>query len=176
MEVYIMRHGQTYWNKESKKKHQTHSNGKGNELTQEGYKQAERAAEILKDVKIDFAVYTPLKRSKQTLEKVLVYHPNTLTLQEQSITEMSLSFLDGLTQEQWETTHPETRKIYALRKADKAGKDQVTITYKGAGVYNVMVKSDNYKDAEKVLDKTVDAAIKFIEKKDGEGSFKRLEH
>lgn len=63
----------------------------------------------------------------------------------------------------------------ALRKTEAAGKEQIDVKYKGAGKYTVVVKSDNYKDAEKVMDKSVNAAIKFIEKKGGEGSFERTE-
>ena len=61
----------------------------------------------------------------------------------------------------------------ALKKAEDAGKGQTEVKYKGAGKYIIIVKSDNYKDAEKILKKSVSSAIKFIEKNQGEGSFAR---
>lgn len=60
-----------------------------------------------------------------------------------------------------------------LSKAEKTGKENVKIRYVGGGKYHVLVVSDNYKDAEKIMKKAVDTAINAIEKKGGEGSFKR---
>jgi translation initiation factor 2 subunit 1 len=61
----------------------------------------------------------------------------------------------------------------ALKKVEEAGKGEVKIKYLGAGKYNVTVKSENYKEAEKLLDKAVNSAIKLIEKREGKGLFVR---
>ncbi len=58
----------------------------------------------------------------------------------------------------------------ALKKAKGA-----EIKYKGAGVYNVVVKAPDYKEAEKILGKATEVVIKHIEKNKGKGSFERSE-
>ncbi len=63
----------------------------------------------------------------------------------------------------------------ALKKAEDIGKESTTISYKGAGKYKVSVKSSNYKDAEKILEKLANAAINYVEKQGGEGKFARQE-
>ncbi len=61
----------------------------------------------------------------------------------------------------------------ALEKAEDAVKGGINIRYAGAGTYNIIVESLNYKDAEKIMEKAVNAAIGFIEDKKGNGSFER---
>lgn len=63
----------------------------------------------------------------------------------------------------------------AIKKAEACGKKDIDIRYKGAGKYKVEVVSGNYKDAEKILDKSVEKAIKHIEKKQGIAEFKKKE-
>lgn len=60
----------------------------------------------------------------------------------------------------------------ALSKA-KTVDDNVKISYAGAGNYHLSIISENYKDAEKILDKVTNEAIKFVSKHDGRGEFKR---
>lgn len=62
-----------------------------------------------------------------------------------------------------------------INKTEKSGKDQLEIKYMGGGKYQVVVTANNYKEAEKILKKSIESAIKLIEKKGGEGSFKRKE-
>ena len=63
----------------------------------------------------------------------------------------------------------------ALKKAEDSGKDSVVIRYGGGGDYNIIVTADDYKQAEKILKNVTEAAIKFMEKKQGIASFKRIE-
>lgn len=62
-----------------------------------------------------------------------------------------------------------------LKKAKDAGPGDFSIKYLGAGKYKVNVKSDNYKDAEEILKKMVDAAAKHMKEKGGEMKFERAE-
>ena len=70
--IYYVRHGQT------------DDNINGNLLTgwndvplnNEGLKQAEVAANALKDMHFDICFCSPLLRTKQTLDQILKYHPN----------------------------------------------------------------------------------------------------
>jgi len=70
--LYLFRHGETEDNK-----NRVFSGRHDSPLTTEGVKQAQVLAEKLKDKKIDFAIYSNLKRSKDTLDEVLKYHPQT---------------------------------------------------------------------------------------------------
>jgi translation initiation factor 2 subunit 1 len=61
----------------------------------------------------------------------------------------------------------------ALKKAEEACKGAASIIYLGAGRYMLKVVSTDYKDAEKVMQKAVDAALKSIQKNKGTGEFTR---
>jgi|TARA_B100001964_G_scaffold225468_1_gene273330 translation initiation factor 2 subunit 1 len=63
----------------------------------------------------------------------------------------------------------------ALKKALDAGKDDISIKYLGAGTYNVSVNAKDYKEAEKLLKDSLEEALEFIRKNDGEGEFVRAE-
>ncbi|MBI4140330.1 translation initiation factor IF-2 subunit alpha [Candidatus Woesearchaeota archaeon] len=52
-------------------------------------------------------------------------------------------------------------------------KDAARIRYKGAGTYHVLVKSEDYKSAEKILKDVVDKIVKFAEKNKLFVEFKR---
>lgn len=62
----------------------------------------------------------------------------------------------------------------ALAKIEKA-KGDISVAYTGGGRYKVQVIAGNYKEAEKIMKTAIDSAIKVIEKKGGDGSFKRKE-
>lgn len=59
----------------------------------------------------------------------------------------------------------------AIKKAEGKGKGNLTVKYVGGGSFKLGVKSDNYKSAEKILNGSVEAAINYIEKQDGDGKF-----
>lgn len=54
-------------------------------------------------------------------------------------------------------------------------KDNVSVLYEGGGAYRIRAKADNYKEAEKILDKSTHNVISFIEKNGGEGGFVKSE-
>ena len=59
---------------------------------------------------------------------------------------------------------------------DKAlGEDNITVMYEGAGKYKIKAKSNEYKDAEDILEKSKDKVLDFIEKEGGEGEFVKSE-
>src|SRR3989338_1190633 len=68
--IYLFRHGQTYYNKSGRFTGDINSH-----LTSQGKKDAQKIAQKLKKVKIDYAFETRLSRSKETLQFVLRYHP-----------------------------------------------------------------------------------------------------
>ena len=60
----------------------------------------------------------------------------------------------------------------ALKKAEA---DEIIIKYSGGGNYKISVTAPDYKEAEKILKKSTESAIKFIEKNKGAAVFKRIE-
>ena len=63
MKFYIIRHGQTNWNKKGKIQGKTDI-----ELNEEGIEQAKKARKILEKYPIDVIVSSPLKRARKTAE------------------------------------------------------------------------------------------------------------
>ncbi len=52
--------------------------------------------------------------------------------------------------------------------------ENVSLSYLGSGKYNVTVAASDYKEAEKVLESSTEAAISFMHSKKGMGEFKRV--
>ena len=75
----LVRHGETQWNRESR-----FQGIRDIPLNDTGREQAQKAADFLKDVALDFAVSSPMLRPKETAEIILQNHPNIeLDLQSQ---------------------------------------------------------------------------------------------
>ncbi len=68
--IYLVRHGQTAWNKEEIFRGRTDV-----PLDETGLKQAELAGEYFKDMKIEGIYASPLSRAFQTAEKIARFHP-----------------------------------------------------------------------------------------------------
>ena len=74
MNLILVRHGQTVENANHIVQGQIHG-----QLSDRGKQQAQDAAIVLKDTKIDIAISSDLKRCTHTAQHILKYHPN-LTL------------------------------------------------------------------------------------------------
>lgn len=61
MKIYVLRHGQTNWNVEGRLQGKTDI-----PLNETGIEQAKEASKQIEDLKIDFAICSPLIRAKQT--------------------------------------------------------------------------------------------------------------
>ncbi len=68
--IFLVRHGETQWNRESRFQGQIDI-----PLNENGKAQGRKAAEFLKDVELDFAVSSPLSRPKETAQFILEHHP-----------------------------------------------------------------------------------------------------
>ncbi len=64
---------------------------------------------------------------------------------------------------------------HALKKAGDVNKEDIILKYVGAGKYSLLVKAPDYKEAEKLLEKSTKKALAVMEKAGGEGSFEREE-
>lgn len=78
--LLLVRHGETDWNRETR-----FQGGIDIPLNDNGRQQAQKAAQFLKDVALDFAFSSPMLRPKETAEIILQYHPA-----------IQLELLDGL--------------------------------------------------------------------------------
>lgn len=59
----------------------------------------------------------------------------------------------------------------ALAKAESVSKEKISISYLGSGAYRFTIKAADYKEAEKLMEKSAEAAITIIKKNDGTGEF-----
>ena len=63
----------------------------------------------------------------------------------------------------------------SLSRALQKGGENIQLKYLGAGTYHVQIKAKDYKEAEGILKESIDAAIGFVSKNEGEGTFTRTE-
>lgn len=110
MKIYIMRHGETVWNKN--KIIQGRSN---NRLSSEGIKQAEAQAENFKDVHFDLIYSSPLMRTMQTANIMNKYH-HCKIVKDSRIIEIDQGLLTGrkketLSESEWEAYNLRDKKL-----------------------------------------------------------------
>jgi translation initiation factor 2 subunit 1 len=63
----------------------------------------------------------------------------------------------------------------SLKRAEEAAKDKITINYLGSGLYRLMVKAPDYKEAEKLMKNAAEGAISHVIKHAGTAEFARIE-
>ena len=90
MMLYIVRHGETDWNRQ--KKVQGHTDIPLNEY---GRHLAEETAEGMKDIPIDIGYTSPLKRARETAE-IILKERNIPLLDEPRIQEIGFGIYDGI--------------------------------------------------------------------------------
>ena len=88
--LYLFRHAQTYDNIR-----RIFSGRRQTRLTPEGWKQAKKLAEKLKNKKIDLFISPPLKRCRQTLEPLRKYLPDVPYIQKKELVERDYGDLTG---------------------------------------------------------------------------------
>ncbi len=109
LKIYLFRHGQTFYNKDH-----MFTGWKDSKLTPLGYKQADKVGRMLRDKKIQLAFSSHLTRSKETLKRVLKYHPECKrVIVDDRIIERSYGDLQGMTHKKFiEEKGEELFKIY----------------------------------------------------------------
>ena len=115
MKFYIIRHGQTNWNKEGRIQGKTDI-----ELNEEGIKQAEEAKRILKDYPIDMIVSSTLKRARKTAE-IINEAKNVPIIFKEALEERGFGEFEGKTQQEFqdEIWNSEILANYSLNKEYK---------------------------------------------------------
>ena len=89
MEIYVMRHGRTFWNEQGITQGRTN-----NELSDFGKEFTKKVAENFKDKKIDVIFTSPLKRTMQTSEIINQYH-NVKIVKDERIIEIDEGIFTG---------------------------------------------------------------------------------
>lgn len=90
MKLYLVRHAQSESNFKGLNAGQTDC-----QLTEKGIEQAKKAGERLKDESIDVIFVSDLKRTMQTAEEIITYHPDVEVIYEPRIRERHMGIYDG---------------------------------------------------------------------------------
>lgn len=101
LRLLLVRHGETEWNRMSR-----FQGVKDIPLNDNGKQQAQKTADFLKDVTIDFAVTSPLLRPKETAEIILQNHPNISLTTKKDLEEISHGLWEGKLEKEIEAEYP----------------------------------------------------------------------
>ena len=99
--LLLVRHGETDWNKAGKFQGQIDV-----PLNDNGREQSRRAAEFLKDVKLDFAISSSMLRPKETAEIILKYHSGLQLELRDELREISHGLWEGKFELEIEESYP----------------------------------------------------------------------
>ncbi|MBL1209551.1 histidine phosphatase family protein [Geminocystis sp. GBBB08] len=101
LRLLLVRHGETEWNRMSR-----FQGVKDIPLNDNGRKQAQKAADFLQDIPLDFAVTSPLLRPKETAEIILQYHPTIPLIAKKDLEEISHGLWEGKLETEIEAEYP----------------------------------------------------------------------
>ena len=107
MRIYLVRHGETEWNRVRR------FQGRSNlPLNKEGIKQVKALALALKNKPLT-AIYTsPLIRALETARLIKVFHPSIPIFEEKGLIEIDLGEFDGMKAQDWAEQYPDFRKAW----------------------------------------------------------------
>lgn len=105
--LYVLTHSESDYNKKN-----IFTGWLDSHLSPEGLEKAKIAAEILKNEKIDVAIHTRLVRTKQTLDEILTYHPDTKVMVDDRLIERDYGDLSGQSKVEYAQAHPDLYEIY----------------------------------------------------------------
>jgi phosphoserine phosphatase len=101
LRLLLIRHGETEWNRESRfqgiRDIPLNNNGRG---------QAQKAADFLKEIKIDLAISSPMLRPKETAEIILQYHPDVSLDLQPDLMEIGHGLWEGKLESEIEADFP----------------------------------------------------------------------
>ncbi len=126
--LYIVRHGETDYNKECRYLGRTDL-----ALNSTGIHQAEELAEKIKDIPIDVVVSSPLKR---TLQMARIIMPGKEIIQDNHFIERSPGVYEGLTKEEAKSKYPDLYRKVVTRIFNEAPPQGETIKQVQDRVFN----------------------------------------
>jgi probable phosphoglycerate mutase len=102
LRLLLVRHGETEWNRVSR-----FQGGIDVPLNENGRRQAQMAAEFLKDVPIDFAISSPMLRPKETAQIILTSHPNVKLELQEALKEINHGLWEGKLESEIKQEYPD---------------------------------------------------------------------
>ncbi len=102
LRLLLVRHGETEWNRASR-----FQGGIDVPLNDNGRRQAQQAADFLKDVPIDFAVSSTMLRPKETAEIILKSHPHVPLELQDALKEISHGLWEGKLESEIKQLYPD---------------------------------------------------------------------
>ncbi|MFB8796960.1 MAG: histidine phosphatase family protein [Microcoleus sp.] len=99
--LLLVRHGETDWNRAGKFQGQIDV-----PLNDNGREQSRKAAELLKDIKLDFAISSSMLRPKETAEIILKYHTGLQLELRHELREISHGLWEGKFESEIEASYP----------------------------------------------------------------------
>ena len=108
--IFLVRHGETDWNKNHRFQGRTDI-----PLNPVGRAQAQALALALKGVPLTAIHSSPLKRAIETARTIRAYHPTTPVIEELGLIEMDLGEFDGMEAQHWAEKHPDLLEIWKER-------------------------------------------------------------
>ena len=105
--IYVFRHFESVDNRDN-----VFSGIRDVELTENGQKQVKLFAQKFKNIKIDLAFTSPLKRTKDSLNFILRYHPNVKTVVDDRLIEKDYGKLSGHSKSEYIRKHPKLSYKY----------------------------------------------------------------
>lgn len=107
--LYLIRHGETYFNQERRI-------GGDSELTEKGINQAERLARHFQDAQIPMIFTSTKRRSIQMAERITRFQPNCVHVALKELDEINAGICDSLTYDEIREHYPD---IHLARSMDK---------------------------------------------------------
>lgn len=112
MEIYIVRHGETVWNREKRLQGTSDI-----ELNEEGRRLARETGKNLWNVEFDIVYASPLKRAYETAELITAKRPITI-IRDNRIREIGFGVLEGKTTDQM--TEEERKRVNQFFEAPES--------------------------------------------------------
>ncbi len=113
LRMFVIRHGETEWNLKGLYQGQTDTN-----LTERGIRQAELTADALSKIKFEAIYSSPLKRAKDTAQKIAEKTGNKEIRVIDNLTEISHGLWEGKTYEEVQKEYPNLLKMWRLNPAE----------------------------------------------------------
>lgn len=112
MRLFLIRHGETWWNEIHK-----FQGSSDVELSPQGWRQAQKLAISLKDEPVAKIYTSPLKRAQQTAAEVAKCHHCPITILD-GLRELHQGHLEGLTGEELKQKYPDFLREWLKNPAD----------------------------------------------------------
>lgn len=107
--IFLVRHGETEWNKQNRLQ-----GNKDSPLTPSGIQQAVTAKRFLEQFSIDFAYVSPLKRARDTSE-IILRDRNLKAANKDNLREINLGPWEGKTRQEIALSHPDEYRRFWKR-------------------------------------------------------------